>query len=35
VTPNIEQVAPGALTNPLYQAPKPAATPAPPAPPKG
>jgi type 1 glutamine amidotransferase len=34
VTPNIEKVAPGALTNPLYQAPKPAATPAAPAAPK-
>jgi uncharacterized protein len=28
VTPNIDKVAPGALTNPIYQAPKPAATPA-------
>ena len=28
VTPNLEQVAPGALTNPLYQEPKPKATPA-------
>ena len=29
VTPNIEKVAPGALTNPIYPAPKVAATPAP------
>jgi len=29
VTPNIEKVAPGALTNPVYQPPKVAATPAP------